>query len=195
MNNFEKWKQNRTLQEEAYSRDENVNGCNDCPAKAYCNNHSELACVVALENGVSKMTIEELNELKGNCLGFSLSGTDRLDIALLIDAEIARQSVTDNDVQRAIVEVITALDEEASIVDGLTGRYSQFLFLERDLQTILTALQAYRKPTADAVQKAITCLDDIKGFLHEHGHNSPNTYDACDLAVIALRNWKGGDGQ
>ena len=89
------------------------------------------------------MDIERLNNLKLQQYNMMAYSQVRNDFVKLIDAEIARQSVTDEAVNDAINEFESALDEEV-IVNGLTGVFSEYQFKVETIRFAIAALQAYQ---------------------------------------------------
>lgn len=145
------------------------------------------------------MNQERLNELKKelmNMLFIALSKlTDKqarenvkqtsVDLIALLDAEIARQNVTDEDVQDAI---------EAMIDNPLYNADIR--------ETILAALSAYRKPTAEEAERIDQAIEELFTVLYQY-HNAESEEsvvevivkqpltNAIDLAITALRWMKG----
>ena len=93
-----------------------------------------------------KMTIERLKELKEECLALYSNGYIKLtlldDLTALLDGEIARQSVTGEDVQRAIDRLQECVTDAFEAGDG---EQTGFVVRLSIIRTCLTALRQMPK--------------------------------------------------
>lgn len=107
------------------------------------------------------MTIERLEELKRKVF-CKLDNNDIADFITLIDSEIERQSVTDDNVKRAI-EAIWLLQQLRNC-SNLNAVYIE------PIKLAITALKQYRKPTEaliDEIQKANSIISDIEAWCNK----------------------------
>ena len=102
------------------------------------------------------------------------------DLLALIDAEIVRQSATDE----AVKDAITWAEQE----HGYCMRY--MLFGDADSATLaIDALRQYQKPTDEAVQNMVQTFESFLSSRHDAnwvGDTVSNQY-LCDSAQVALR--------
>lgn len=151
------------------------------------------------------MNQERLNELKKelmNMLFIALSKlTDKqarenvkqtsVDLLAIIDAEIARQSVTDEDVARAIDELNNPRVEDVNVDDRGSSEWVELTpEFNNALDLAITALSAYRKPTAEEVESIDRAIAEIIGT--NYGECQIHR-ESLETAITALRRMKGSE--
>lgn len=139
------------------------------------------------------MNQERLNKLKRKVNGLAgksdLNYQDECDIDDLIDAEIARQSVTDEQVARAIDELNNPRVEDVNVDDRGSSEWVELTpEFNNALDLAISTMRAYRKPTAEEVVSIDRAIAEIIGT--DYGECQMHR-ETLETAITALRRMKG----
>lgn len=162
--------------------------------------------------------MNRLEELKNAVTEFPIYTTEerrtQTDLLAILDAEIARQSVTDEEAQRAIAEIIGTNYGECQIhretletaVSALTALSTYRKPTAEEVTALVeagkpepqyetyTATGNSRKPTVDEVAEIDRAIEILAKGRENFSYRAINAFNgALDLAITALRRMKGSE--